>query len=247
MAEEASSIIFNEPIARKSLTLFYLIDTSGSMSGDKIAQVNTVMEEVIPEIRDTGGSDSEIKMAVMTFDDKVAWMYDEPKPVEDITWTRLETGTLTCMGAAFKELNSKLSRNGFMKSASVSFAPVIFLMSDGWPNDDYKEGLKKLRMNKWFKYALKIAVAIGTEADRQVLAEFTGNQEAVVEANNGKALRRLIQEITVTSSQIGSKSSSLDGDGLITPEQADRQKQDELVKVIGKSVKPEDIAQDDGW
>ena len=234
MAEEASSIIFNEPIARKSLTLFYLIDTSGSMSGDKIAQVNTVMEEVIPEIRDTGGSDSEIKMAVMTFDDEVAWMYDEPKPVEDITWTRLETGTLTCMGAAFEELNSKLSRNGFMKSASVSFAPVIFLMSDGWPNDAYK-------------YALKIAVAIGTEADRQVLAEFTGDQETVVEANNGKALRRLIKEITVTSSQIGSKSSSLDGDGLITPEQADRQKQDELVKAIGESVKPEDIAQDDGW
>lgn len=247
MTDEALDILSNEPIARKSLTLFYLIDTSGSMKGDKIAQVNTVMEEVIPEIRDTGGSDSEIKMAVMTFDNDVAWMYDEPKSIEEISWTRLEVGTLTCMGAAFEELNSKLSRNGFMKSASVSFAPVIFLMSDGWPNDDYKEALKKLRMNKWFKYALKIAVAIGAEADKQVLAEFTGDPETVVEVNNGKALRRLIKEITVTSSQIGSKSSSLDGSGLITPEQADQAKQKELAGVIGGMVKPDDIEPDDGW
>ena len=247
MTDEALDILSNEPIARKSLTLFYLIDTSGSMKGDKIAQVNTVMEEVIPEIRDTGGSDSEIKMAVMTFDNDVAWMYDEPKSIEEISWTRLEVGTLTCMGAAFEELNSKLSRNGFMKSASVSFAPVIFLMSDGWPNDDYKEALKKLRMNKWFKYALKIAVAIGAEADKQVLAEFTGDPETVVEVNNGKALRRLIKEITVTSSQIGSKSSSLDGSGLITPEQADQAKQKELAGVIGGIVKPDDIKPDDGW
>lgn len=247
MTDEALDILSNEPIARKSLTLFYLIDTSGSMSGDKIGQVNTVMGEVIPEIRDTGGSDSEIKMAVMTFDDDVAWMYDEPKPVEDIDWSSLETGVLTCMGAAFEELNSKLSRNGFMNSASVSFAPVIFLMSDGWPNDDYKEALKKLRMNKWFRYALKIAVAIGYDADKGVLAEFTGNPETVVDVNNGKALRRLIKEITITSSQIGSKSSSLDADGLITPEQADELKQKELEKAIDKLVRPEDLQLDDGW
>ena len=102
-------------------------------------------------------------------------------------------------------------------------------------------------MNKWFKYALKIAVAIGAEADKQVLAEFTGDSETVVEVNNGKALRRLIKEITVTSSQIGSRSSSLDGSGLITPEQADQAKQKELAGVIGGMVKPDDIKPDDGW
>ncbi len=244
---DAMDILGNEPIARKSLTLFYLIDTSGSMEGEKIGQVNTVMEEVIPEVRDVGGSDSEIKMAVLTFDQDIAWMYDEPKSIEEIVWSRLETGTITNMGMAFEELNSKLSRNGYMKSASLSFAPVIFLLSDGWPSDDYNKALVKLRSNKWFKYAIKIAIAIGQDADRNVLAEFTGNTEAVVEVNNGAALRKMIKFLTVTSSQIGSKSSSLDSNGQMTDAEADAAKQTQVIEAIGGIVDPTDVDIEDGW
>lgn len=246
MTDDAADILSNEPIARKSLTMFYLIDTSGSMDGEKIGQVNTVMEEVIPEIRDIGGSDSEIRMAVMTFDQDITWMYDEPKSVEEIVWSRLETGTITNMGMAFEELNSKLSRNGYMKSASLSFAPVIFLLSDGWPSDDYNRALVKLRGNKWFKYAIKIAIAIGQDADRNVLAEFTGNTESVVEVNNGASLRKMIKFLTVTSSQIGSKSSSLDSNGLISPGAADDAKQTEMIGVI-QAVDPDNVNIEDGW
>ena len=37
-----------EAIPRKSMVLFFLIDTSGSMSGSKIGAVNAAIEEVIP-------------------------------------------------------------------------------------------------------------------------------------------------------------------------------------------------------
>ena len=40
-----------EEIAKKSMVLFFLIDCSGSMGGSKIGTVNSVMEELIPEIR----------------------------------------------------------------------------------------------------------------------------------------------------------------------------------------------------
>lgn len=43
-----------EEIAKKSMVLFFVIDCSGSMSGSKIGTVNSVMEELIPEIRDIG-------------------------------------------------------------------------------------------------------------------------------------------------------------------------------------------------
>ena len=76
MADDAMDLLNNEPIARKKLTIFFIIDTSGSMSGDKIGRVNSVMEEVIPEIRGIGGSDSDIQVAVMTYDTDVKWMYD---------------------------------------------------------------------------------------------------------------------------------------------------------------------------
>ena len=41
-----------EAIPRKTMVLFFLIDTSGSMEGAKIGAVNAAIEEVIPELRE---------------------------------------------------------------------------------------------------------------------------------------------------------------------------------------------------
>ena len=36
-------------VSKRSLVLFFLIDVSGSMKGTKIGELNTAMEELIPE------------------------------------------------------------------------------------------------------------------------------------------------------------------------------------------------------
>ena len=46
-----------EEIAKKSMVLFFLIDCSGSMGGSKIGTVNSVMEELIPEMSQGEHSD----------------------------------------------------------------------------------------------------------------------------------------------------------------------------------------------
>ena len=56
-----------EEIAKKSMVLFFLIDCSGSMGGSKIGTVNSVMEELIPEIKGIGGAAADIKLAVLKF------------------------------------------------------------------------------------------------------------------------------------------------------------------------------------
>ena len=45
----------------------------------------------------------------------------------------------------------------FMKHASGSVAPVLFLLSDGEPTDDYKAGLQKLKANNRYKIAVRVA------------------------------------------------------------------------------------------
>ena len=95
-----------------------------------------------------------------------------------------------------------------MKSASGSFAPVIILMSDGQPTDLYARELDSLKRNKWFQAAIKIAIAIGDDADKVVLEQFTGNKEMVIAVHNIEALKQIIRMLSVASSQIGSKSSS---------------------------------------
>ena len=199
-------------VSRKSLVIFFLIDTSGSMKGKKMGELNTVMEELIPEIRRVGEADTEVKVAVLTFSTEVRWMYSTPIPIEDFEWARLRASGVTSMGAAFKELNQRMSRNSFLNSPSLSFAPVIFLMTDGYPSDDYKEGLKELQNNSWYKFGLKAALGIGQEANDNILAEFTGSKDTVVHAYSGGQLAQMIKIIAVTSSQIGSKSMTLSDD-----------------------------------
>lgn len=199
-------------VSRRSLVLFFLIDISGSMKGTKIGELNTAMEEIIPEIRKIGEADTEVKIAVLTFSTNYAWMYHEPVSVEDFEWSRLSAEGITNMGAAFEELAIRLSRNSFLSAPSLSFAPVIFLMTDGYPTDDYKAGLKKLQANNWYRFGLKAALGIGREANDDMLAEFTTTPDTVVHAYSGEQLAQLIKTIAVTSSQIGSKSMTLSDD-----------------------------------
>lgn len=102
-----------------------------------------------------------------------------------------------------------MSRNSFLNSPSLSFAPVIFLMTDGYPSDDYQAGLKALQSNSWYKFGLKAALGIGQEANDDMLAEFTGTKDTVVHAYSGGQLAQMIKVVAVTASQIGSKSMTL--------------------------------------
>ncbi len=202
-----------EEIAKKSMVLFFLIDCSGSMGGSKIGTVNSVMEELIPEIKGIGGADADIKIAVLKFSGGSEWMYDEPVSADKFQWKPLDAENVTDLGSAFSSLAAKLSRNEFMASPSLSFAPVIILMSDGYPTDNFEKGLAELSSNKWYAAGIKAAVAIGDDADKDILARFTGNPDSVVTAHNGEALAKLIKFVAVTSSQIGSRSVRLAEDG----------------------------------
>ena len=233
-----------EEIAKKSMVLFFIIDQSGSMEGSKIGSLNTAMEEVLPEVRDIGEADAEIKVCVLTFSSGSEWMYSEPIDIDKFSWKNVEAGGVTDLGDAFDKLADKLSRKEFLKSPNVSFAPVMFLMSDGFPTDDYKEGLERLKQNNWYKAGIKVALAIGEGADQDVLAEFTGSKESVVTAYNGEALAKLIKFVTITSSQIGSKSMQLStGDeDVVTKQQV---VEEQIVDMVNSGEINNDF--EEGW
>jgi uncharacterized protein YegL len=205
-------------IVKRQMVLFFIVDTSGSMEGTKIGAVNTAIREVIPELKDIGGSDVDLKIACLIFSSGCSWMHPSPVPVENFQWNNLYADGVTDFGAACKELSDKMAKEKFLSAPSASVAPAIFLMSDGEPTDDYKTGLAALQQNNWYKYAIKVAVAIGDDANTDVLKEFTGNIEAVITVHTPEALRKMIRFVSVTSSQIGSKSQPMQ-DGQIESKQ----------------------------
>ena len=85
--------------------------------------------------------------------------------------------------------------------------PVIVLLSDGQPTDDYKKSLDKLLHLPWGKKAVRIAISIGQDADDDVLQQFTGNRELVLQANNPQALVKMIKWASTAASLVSAPAS----------------------------------------
>lgn len=226
-------------VPRRTMTLFFIVDTSGSMEGEKIASVNTAVREVIPYIDDisSNNADAQIKIAALEFSTGAEWMYSSPMESEKFQWRDLEAGGLTYLGEACKELNEKLSQShGYMTEATGSFAPAIILMTDGEPNDNYKHNLEKLKNNPWFKNAIKIAIAIGEDVNRDVLVEFTGNKESVITVHSTQTLIEMIKFVSLTASQVASSHASVGKDAPET-------KQEEMAEKISEAIANDDNLQ----
>lgn len=213
---------FNE-LPRRVMTLFLLVDTSGSMITNRnIDKVNSAIDEMIPLLRDVSdeNADAEIKVAVMEFSTGCRWVtHDESgqegaESLETFVWNDLKASGLTDMGAAFTELESKLSRTtGFMKSATGAYAPVIILLSDGQPTDDIQPGIDKLKKNNWYRAATKIAIAVD-DGDTSILSAFTGSVESVLKVNSDRDdLKKLMCKLAVVSSTMQSRSVSAGNNG----------------------------------
>lgn len=204
-----SGILEKVEMTRRMCPVIFMLDTSGSMDGRPIGAVNEAIERVLPELQSMNeeNGDAELQVAIMSFSSGADWLTgDKLVPPENVAWNGLDAGGPTAMGAAFRELNNKLSvDNGFMRRASGSVAPVLFLLSDGEPTDDYSYGLQKLRDNNWYKVAIRVAVGYGDDCNDDILEEFTGNRETVLHTDNPEDLKKMIRFVSITSSMVASR------------------------------------------
>lgn len=195
---------------RRALHIFYVLDTSGSMEGESIATLNRAMRETTEALKEVAekNADAELKIAVMSFASDVHWLNSSgPVALEDFIWEDLTAGGLTEVGAAMKELNSKLQDDVFMKSLAGAYMPIIIFMSDGYATDNYKKQLDIIRQNKMFHRATKIGFAVG-DADVKMIAEVVGNSEAVIRTTDLEVFAKLMRFVSVTSSVLRSQSST---------------------------------------
>ena len=110
------------------------------------------------------------------------------------------------MGAAFIELEKRLSRSEYMRSSTGSYAPVLLLLSDGQPTDNVDAGLEKLRHNNWYKVATKVAISVDNGAD-DVLTQFTGDARNVIRYDSiNQNLDKLLADLAVVTSKMQSRS-----------------------------------------
>jgi len=193
-------------LASRPLHFIWIVDCSGSMYGEKIGTVNHAIQITIPEMQDAAKNNPNAQLLVRTlkFSTGASWVTAAPVNVEDFSWTDLSTDGVTDMGKAFDLLAAQLT---IPPMSDRALPPVLVLLSDGQPTDDYKTELEKLLKLPWGKKAVRIAIAIGQDADTGVLQEFTGNKELVLQANSPAALVKMIKWASTAASMVSAPAS----------------------------------------
>lgn len=208
----ANPEVLKNGMNKKELHLFFVLDTSGSMQGQPIAQLNEGMSSTMNILKDkfTENVDVDMKIAVLEYNSGAQWRTGGVNHLEDmqdfVEYTDLEARGMTYLGAALDMLNEGLSRNTMMKSATGNKCPIIIFLSDGYPTDDWRSALERIKGNKWYQQAIKIGIALGERADSKMLGEVVGTEKNVLTIQETGRLAEMIQILSVTASLAGSVS-----------------------------------------
>lgn len=180
-------------LAHRPLHFIWIADCSGSMIGDKIGSLNFAIRESIPHMQKAADENPEAQVMVRSikFSSGAQWQISDSTPVDKFKWKDLEAGGTTDMGKALKLVADQMKMPPMPERA---LPPVLVLISDGQPTDDYKKGLDELLGLPWGKKAVRMAVAIGKDADYDVLQKFIDNPKLKpLKSNNPEALVKNIK------------------------------------------------------
>lgn len=184
-------------LATRPLHFIWITDGSGSMSADgKIQALNNAIREAIPHMQKVADENpnAQVLVRAIRFSDGAQWHISQPTPVADFKWEDLSANGETHMGKALSMVAEQLK---IPPMTDRALPPVLVLISDGQPTDDYQSGLKALMEQPWGKKAVRIAISIGADADQEVLQKFIGNPEIKpLQANNPEALVRYIKWVS---------------------------------------------------
>lgn len=187
-------------LGNRPLHFIYIVDCSGSMATDgKIQALNNAIREVIPHMQKVADENpnAQLLVRVIKFSNSAQWHIAQPTPIKDFTWTDLSADGETDMGAALRMVADVLK---IPPMTDRALPPVLVLISDGQPTDDFGAGLNALMNQHWGKKAVRISIAIGKDADHGVLQKFIGNPELKpLQANNMEALVKHIKIVSTVA------------------------------------------------
>ncbi len=209
-------------LATRPLHFIWIADCSGSMSLDgKIQALNNAIREAIPHMRRVADENPNATVLVraLAFSDGARWHIGSPTPVEQFQWTDLQAGGVTDLGQALRLLADQLTMQHMDQRA---LPPVLVLLSDGQPTDNFEAGLSALMQAPWGPKTVRLAIAVGDDADHDTLQKFIGHNELrPLQANNPETLVNHIKWVSTAVlgavSAPGSQTSGRGNSGLHVP------------------------------
>jgi uncharacterized protein YegL len=198
----------------RRLPVYLLLDISGSMQGEPIEALKNGISALVSELKSDPQALETAYLSVITFNSTARQII----PLTELMLFReplLTAGGATALGAALTLLaeciNTEVRRS--TETQKGDWKPLVFILTDGAPTDDWQAGLASLRGASPSNI---IACAAGANADPTALRTITPN---VVMMNNCSA-GDLARFFTWVSTSVRVSSKSLDakpGAGIELP------------------------------
>lgn len=209
---------FDASTSKPALSLTFLADSSISMKGVKIDQLNRAIQEAAAVASETAEEeDIDLRMRVIDFSDQARWVVgDTKKGVERVDrFEKLNAGGMTNTAAAI-DLAGTICRSEILGERSLK--PVFILITDGYSNDPGKtrdaiERFKETLPSRSGADSKMIRIALGVKGANEAELKSFATEGTIVHEDETveetvpfvfscdeiSALRGLLKNLTETS------------------------------------------------
>lgn len=139
----------------------------------KIEAFNNALRECIPHLLAVADENPSVEILVraIAFSTGARWHISTPTPVAKLKWVDLTPGGERDLGVALAMVAKCLETPPL---PSRGLPPVLVLVTDGAPTDDYKAGLDALLARPWGSRAVRLAIPLGSMVEPKFIQEFIG-------------------------------------------------------------------------
>ncbi len=183
--------------AARPLPVILLADVSGSMSVEgKIDALNNSVREMLSTFASSDDLRAEIHVAIITFGGE-ARIHTKLQPARLLKWSDMVCDGGTPMGQAMMMAADLIENRDQIPGRA--YRPTVVLISDGQPTDTWRTGLDRIAKQGRAQKADRIALAIGGDADVEMMKEFLADEKKqVFVAADARRIKDFFQFVTMS-------------------------------------------------
>lgn len=205
----------------KPLPVILLLDTSGSMYGDKISALNVAVRKMLGTLTKEESQANEFLVSLITFGG-TASLASPPTPASELAYSDLSADGGTPLGAAIDVAKSLIEDRE--QTPGRAYRPLVVLVSDGVPTDSWESKLDRFIQDGRSSKCDRMALGIGREAyegpGRATLERFiAGTEHKVFEAKDAGEIHNFFRFVTmsVVTRSLSQNKNAIPSDATLQP------------------------------
>ena len=192
----------------RPLPIIVLADTSASMLGEKINELNLALRTMLESLNAVDDIRGVFQLCIIAFGGNEARVVQPLANVSDISLQELTAFGKTPMGDAFALATKIIEDKSIVTSRS--YIPTIVLISDGIPNGFHKDisidkfmswkPLQTLQKSPRASKSQRLALGIGRDVNVEMLRAFINNDEIpLIKSKDSAGIAKFFNWVTMST------------------------------------------------